>query len=69
MQEPGVAKRLPRSVDVAHSSEGLRGWFGGRWLFFPVKYLRSAEISEIKEMPVYRKIQLYFHGGYKKCVS
>lgn len=37
--------------------------------YFSVKYVRSVEISEIKEIPVYRKIQLYFNGGYKKCVS
>lgn len=32
---------------------------------FSVKYLRSVEISENKKITVYRKIQLYFHGGYK----
>lgn len=36
---------------------------------FSVKYLRSVEISENKKITVYRKIQLYFHGGYKTCVS
>lgn len=70
MQKPGVAKRFPRSVDVAFRSEGLRWVVLGQVVgFFSVKYLRSVEILEIKEIPVYRKIQLYFHGGYKKCVS
>uniref|UniRef100_A0A663FFG1 Transcription factor JunB n=1 Tax=Aquila chrysaetos chrysaetos TaxID=223781 RepID=A0A663FFG1_AQUCH len=45
------------------------GGLGAGGCIFPVKYLSSAEISETKEIPVYRKIQLYFHGGYKKCVS
>lgn len=54
---------LPSAARVSVGGFGAGGWF------FSVKYLRSVEISEIKEIPVYRKIQLYFHGGYKKCVS
>lgn len=66
---------------AARDSEGGFG-AGGWWccclffvflvfvfFFLSAKYLRSVEISEIKEIPVYRKIQLYFRGGYKKCVS
>lgn len=63
-----VSRGLWMLYSAARVSVGGSG-AGGCFNFFSVKYLRSVEISEIKEVPVYRKIQLYFHGGYKNSVS